>query len=491
MITGAGNEHIAVEAMKLGVCDYIVKDVGGGHLDLLPSVIEQVLQQQRLAEEKQQAEVEREQLWAALGRSSRQLQTAAEVSHAASSILDPDELIQQVVNLVRERFELYYVGLFLVDRTGEWSGEPGRWAVLRAGTGQAGQQMMEQGHKLEISGASMIGWCVANKQSRVALDVGEEAIRFENPLLPETRSEVALPLISRGEAIGAMSIQSCQEAAFSRGDISVLQAMADQLANAIENARLYDQAQRELAERKRAEEVLHQNAAELEARNEELDAFAHTVAHDLKTPLTVIRGFSMILEQDCDTMSEEKLRRHLHTVVRNGHKMNNIIDELLLLSSVRKMEEVELGPLDMAGIVAEAKQRHAYMIEERQAEIILPQNWPVAMGYGPWIEEVWVNYLSNAIKYGGRPPRVELGGTEQTDGMVRFWVRDNGPGLTPEEQGQLFTLFTRLDRVRTQGHGLGLSIVQRIVIRLGGQVGVESQVGRGSVFAFTLPGMKQ
>jgi two-component system sensor histidine kinase/response regulator len=101
---------------------------------------------------------------------------------------------------------------------------------------------------------------------------------------------------------------------------------------------------------------------------------------------------------------------------------------------------------------------------------------------------VWANYISNAIKYGGRPPHIELGATAQDDGMVRFWVRDNGAGLTPEEQTRLFIPFTRLDQVQVKGHGLGLSIVRRIVGKLGGQVGVESQVGQGSVFSFTLPG---
>jgi PAS domain S-box-containing protein len=185
--------------------------------------------------ERKQAEAERERLLADLERHALQLQTAAEVSRAASSILDLDALIQQVVNLIRERFDLYYAGLFLVDEAGEW-------AVLRAGTGEAGQQMIAQGHKLEAGGASMIGTCVASKQARIALDVGEEAVRFENPLLPETRSELALPLVSRGEVIGALTIQSSQEAAFSDEDVAVLQTMADQLANAIANARLFDQA---------------------------------------------------------------------------------------------------------------------------------------------------------------------------------------------------------------------------------------------------------
>jgi signal transduction histidine kinase len=148
-------------------------------------------------------------------------------------------------------------------------------------------------------------------------------------------------------------------------------------------------------------------------------------------------------------------------------------------------------PLDSAQIVTEARERLANVIEECQAEVITPDTWPEALGYGPWIEEVIVNYLSNAIKYGGRPPRVELGGTAQADGMVRFWVRDNGPGIPPEAQTQLFTPFTRLDRVRANGHGLGLSIVRRIVEKLGGQVGVESAQDQGSVFSFTLPSVRQ
>jgi signal transduction histidine kinase len=167
--------------------------------------------------------------------------------------------------------------------------------------------------------------------------------------------------------------------------------------------------------------------------------------------------------------------------------MNNIIDELLLMAGLRKAE-VELDHLDMASVVDEALGRLAYTIEERQAQIALPESWPLALGCGPWVEEVWGNYLSNALKYGGRPPRVELGGEEQADGMVRFWVRDNGPGLTPEEQERLFKSFERLDRMRAKGHGLGLSIVWRIVEKLGGEVGVESEVGRGSVFWFTLRG---
>jgi signal transduction histidine kinase len=126
------------------------------------------------------------------------------------------------------------------------------------------------------------------------------------------------------------------------------------------------------------------------------------------------------------------------------------------------------------------------MTAEYAPEIVLPDAWPVALGHGPWIEEVWANYLSNAMKYGGKPPRLELG-AETTGDNVRFWVTDNGPGLTPEQQSRLFVPFIRLHQVRATGQGLGLSIVRRIMEKLGGEAWVEGEFGKGSRFGFTLP----
>jgi signal transduction histidine kinase len=225
---------------------------------------------------------------------------------------------------------------------------------------------------------------------------------------------------------------------------------------------------------------------ELRRLNEELDSFAHTVAHDLQNPLTFITNYAKLLKEDAKL--PEAQEHFLNTIIRNAERMNNIIEELQLLAGVRKAD-VETHPLDMGRIVLEARKRLAYMIEQNQAEVNFPEDWPTALGYAPWVEEVWVNYLSNAIKYGGRPPQIELGATAQTNGMIRFWVDDNGPGLTPEEQGRLFIPFTRLSQTRATGYGLGLSIVRRIVERLDGQVGVESAgvPGKGSRFFFTLP----
>jgi len=237
--------------------------------------------------------------------------------------------------------------------------------------------------------------------------------------------------------------------------------------------------------------------AELQAHNKDLDAFGHTIAHDLKGLLALIVGFAEVLREEYTTLSDEKRRHYLHRIAQSGRKMSNIIDELLVLARVRQMD-MKMIPLDMASIVAEAQERLAEMIEKHRAEITLPDTWPAALGYGPWVEEVWINYLSNAVKYGGRPeagipPRIELGadskGFRNLLGltMVRFWVRDNGPGIPPEDREQLFAPFVQLGHARTKGHGLGLSIACRIVEELGGQVGVESKVGHGSTFTFTLP----
>lgn len=223
----------------------------------------------------------------------------------------------------------------------------------------------------------------------------------------------------------------------------------------------------------------------------ELDAYAHTVAHDLKNPLTALQGFSTLLLKRYQRLTPEEIEQNLSMIAQNARKMTNIIDELLLLSSVRKMDEVVCEPLDMAHIVQEAKSRLVDMIAASGAFIEEPETWPMAVGHAAWVEEVWANYLSNAIKYGGAPPHIRLGGDVVSGGQVRFWVRDNGPGLSPEECARLFTPFERLGQVRAKGHGLGLSIVRRIVEKLGGEVGVESTPGVGSLFYFTLPVYKE
>lgn len=227
---------------------------------------------------------------------------------------------------------------------------------------------------------------------------------------------------------------------------------------------------------------------QIEMRNEliaELDAFAHTVAHDLKNPLANILGFSNIAASMWCSGESENIDECLDAISTEAVRINRIINALLTLASVRNDSHFQKTTLDMATIVRETLHRLRNMT--LGAEIILPEEWPQALGYDQWIEEVWANYLSNAIKYGGESPRIELGSDILPDGMLRFWVKDNGAGLTPDEQTSLFIPFTRLSQSKIEGNGLGLSIVQRIIERLGGEVGLESEKGLGSTFYFSLP----
>lgn len=169
----------------------------------------------------------------------RQLKTASEISRTISSILNPQIVIQQVAEMLRADFDLYYVGVFLIDPSREY-------AVLRYGTGDAGKKMLAAHHRLAVGGYSMIGWATQTRKPRIALDVGEEAVHFDNPYLPETRSELALPIISPNDILGALSIQSTQPNAFDENDILILQSIADSIAVALENANSFDKTQKAL-----------------------------------------------------------------------------------------------------------------------------------------------------------------------------------------------------------------------------------------------------
>ena len=243
-------------------------------------------------------------------------------------------------------------------------------------------------------------------------------------------------------------------------------------------------------EAEQANDALRSTNQELAASNAELEAFSSTVAHDLKAPLANIAAFSELLTGDWERLSPDEARSHLHIVAAEGNKAIQIVNDLLLLSHVRQTNEVETMPLDMGLIISEVLSRLQRIIVQYDAVIQVPETWPIALGHLSWVEAVWMNYLTNAIKYGGEPPQIELGATAQTDGYHRYWITDNGPGLTVEEQTKLFTPFTRLHHARAEGHGLGLAIVQRIVWKLSGQVGVESTMGAGSTFYFTLPAAK-
>jgi signal transduction histidine kinase len=403
----------------------------------------------------------------ALRQRNRALALLNQVGQELTATHDLQQVLERLLQAATDVIGAEDASVWLRDE------EQAGWLTCKAATSN-GQESAMINVRLR-PGQGVVGWVAQNETSTIVSSAPDDPRFF--PGVDEqtglsTTSLLAVPMRLHGPVVGVLEVVNKLSGEFSADDLALVEMLAASAAIAIENARLV--------------EALHQRTVELQARNEELDAFAHTVAHDLKGPLSYIVGFAEVLDEKRASVPEQDLHRHLRAIARNGRKMSSIINELLLLAGVREME-IETRPLDMPGIVAEARQRLAYAIEEHQAEIIVLDNWPLALGHGPWVEEVWVNYISNALKYGGQPTRVELGATAQPDSTVCFWVRDNGPGITPEEQDRLFTRFTRLDQIRTQGHGLGLSIVRRIVEKLGGQVGVESEPGAGSTFWFTLP----
>ena len=234
-----------------------------------------------------------------------------------------------------------------------------------------------------------------------------------------------------------------------------------------------------------SKEQLCERIVNLQAQNRELEAYAHTVAHDLKEPVAAMILTSHLINNIAD-LPRDELIEYLQQIKSTAYQMNTIINTLLLFARVSKAQ-APLERVNMGRVVKNVRNRLSPMITEHRAHLELPSSWPRAIGYAPWLEEVWANYISNALKHGGRPPRVELGASAQPDGMVRFWTRDNGPGVPPDDHARLFTPFSQIISMDTSGHGLGLSIVLRIVEKLGGRVGVESEAGKGSQFFFTLP----
>jgi signal transduction histidine kinase len=304
---------------------------------------------------------------------------------------------------------------------------------------------------------------------------------------------------STGRILGHLAVTNDGPMTLQARDMAVIKIFAARAGAELERKQAQEALQKahdELEQRVKARTAelveanrrLQQEITQRQKLIEELDAFAHTVAHDLQNPLSIMTAYVELLQADWPTPAEQQ--RAVQVIAQNGQRMTRIIKELLLLAKMRQTDVVT-QPLDMAQIVQEALQRLMIVIDEKQAEIILPDmtTWPVAKGYASWVEEIWANYLCNALKYGGPQPKVEVGAARQADGSIRFWVKDNGNGLKPEEQKQVFAPFTRLDRA-CEGSGLGLSIVQRIGEKLDGQVGVESEgrPGRGCIFYFTLPG---
>ncbi|MBN1583027.1 MAG: GAF domain-containing sensor histidine kinase [Anaerolineae bacterium] len=398
----------------------------------------------------------------------------------AGPVAHLEQVLVTVLDKVRALLPRVTCAIWLADME---SGE----LVCQQATGSQSKGM--RGRRLARE-EGVVGWVVHTGESAIVSDtqakecsredVGSGYLASSSML----RSILCIPLRANGHTIGALEVRHGQTNRFDLADLALLKSLAALAAMAIASAWQVETSDRRVCE--------------LEACNEELALFDCNVAHDLKSPLCRMVGLAEILESDSGTMSAEEIQHYLSVIAQNGRTLSGMVDAFLLLAGACH-REVEIMPLDMESIVSEVLERLTRTIEQYQAKIVLPDSWPAAIGYRPWVEEVWANTISNACKYGGRSPRIELGASPPFDsppqggseeGMIRFWVRDNGPGLSLEQQAQLFTPLTRLHKERAPGNGLGLSVVRRIVEKLGGQVSVQSDgvPGRGSVFSFTLPG---
>lgn len=409
---------------------------------------------------------ERKQWEQTLLQRNEELARINQLVQRLSARLDLEEIITQLLDTV--------TALLNAEAAAVWLTNPTQQETLVCPTFfQRGRSRDCEDLRL-LPGQGLMGWVVQTGES-LNLDNAAADPRFM-PVIATAEIQVttllAIPLRVQGQVIGALEVVNKLAGAFSEADRVLLETLAAPAAVAVDNAHLVERLRRQ--------------TTELQSRNEELDAFAHTVAHDIKTPLNLIIGYAeLLLEDGYTTMPEAQVREFLAAIMHGGYKVNTIINELMLLSQVR-LKEVPRVALEMGAIIAEAVQRLQPLIEQAGAEVTLPAAWPIALGHAPWVEEAWVNYISNALKYGGAPPRIELG-AEVAAAEIRFWVRDNGQGFTAAQQAQLFAPFAQLEQGRGKGHGLGLSIVRRIAERLGGAVGVTSAVGQGSTFWFTLP----
>jgi len=282
------------------------------------------------------------------------------------------------------------------------------------------------------------------------------------------RSILALPLQTDERDIGAVLIGFREIHHFTEAEIEWARQSAELIALAIDKTQAY---------------------TELKARNDELDAFNHTVAHDLRAPLAAVSGYLELLIADLQDDLSADHRQMLERARISASRQNQIIDSLLMLSQLRQTD-LPLEAVYPRQIVETAADRFRDQIEERGIEVKIAASMPLVVGYGPWLEEVFANLIGNAVKYIGKAneaPTITVQAQTLNDEVVRFEVIDNGLGISEKDQKSLFVMFSRHHTDEARGLGLGLSIVRRVIARLDGQLGVESEEGQGSTFWFTLP----
>jgi signal transduction histidine kinase len=454
-------------------------------------------------------------------RRARLLEAGARVARNITSILDLDELLERTVDIICDEYDFYYAAVFLLD-------EEGKWAVLRAGRGEAGSRMIEAGHKLKVGGNSMIGAATGRREARIALDVGKEAVRFDNPLLPLTRSEMALPLVVGDKVIGALGVQSTEEAAFSDDDITSLQMMADQLAIAINNAYLLqhlEEAHREIlraktfdvltnatieaihwignkaspipisAERVREDIQLFVYAANLlvdrapEGLQEqvlarlfrELEApFRTALSADARQEIINLQGMS--LERARRVLSMESILEDLGFIEQSAKLILEVRESL-----IGPAREQRPRPVMLQDVLKDAAVR--LNIPPGIMEYRVAEELPLALADSTQMSRLFANLLENALEAMAEVEEKKIA-VEVEPGQRRRYVMvkitDNGCGIPASEIDKIWVAFYTTKEA-DQHAGLGLSACLQIVDEVRGGITVESEPGVGTTFTITVP----
>mgnify|MGYP000595608374 CR=1 FL=1 len=451
----------------------------------------------------------------ALIRRQKMLEAGARVSHDITSILNLNDLLNAAVDTICNEFGLYYSGIFLLseDKTA---------LQLQAGHGEAGRVMLERRFSLPVDEHSMIGQAVLRKEAQIALDVDGQPSRFQNPLLPETRSEMALPLIFKEEVLGALSVQSADLNAFSEEDVTALQSLADQIAIAIHNAQLLrrlEAANQELLRSKTFEaiatatgEALHwvgNKAAPVPGAAERLRedlarllAVFYAMENDPDSPLRML-GLSLLEEAHATGIDLPALAAGLKSLPEA--RRNIILNLASMFEDLQIIEDSAKTILTIKeDLIGPARRRNpvAFSLSDELARLVknmgLPESviiteWeaslPLVFGDPRQIDQVFNNLIKNAWEaLEGHPApeirvRLSLG---PEPGFLLACVQDNGPGIPPEALEKIWVSF-----FTTKGHkggtGLGLPACMEIVRQNGGKIWVESQPGQGASFYVTLP----
>jgi signal transduction histidine kinase/CheY-like chemotaxis protein len=411
-----------------------------------------------------------------LRRRANQLQTAAEIARDISSALSLDNLFHRVVNLVNERFGFYHASIFILDENKEY-------AVVKESTGEAGLVMKQIQHKLAVGSKSIIGYVTQTGEPLIVNDVSKSDIHRPNPLLPDTKSELGIPLIVGDEIIGALDVQSTQVNAFTQDDVTILQTLGDQIAIAVQNTQAYELSQQALQEMQHADQLKTQ--------------FLANMSHELRTPLNSIIGFSRVILKGIDGPVTEQQKQDVTAIYNSGQHLLNLINDILDLSKIEagKMDLLFEENVQLADVIQSILPTVKGLIKDKPIELIeeVPSDLPRLRADPTKIRQVLLNLLSNAAKFTEEGSitvqacqRIfEAGASE-----VIVKVKDTGIGIDKEHLDRLFQPFSQVDPSptrKTGGSGLGLSISKYLVEMHGGTIGVSSEPGKGSEFFFTLP----